>query len=180
MSAIFIAILLWGLTAQSGRTGQPLEALPASIRDTLDTRFPGWRLAEPSAAVRDFVARKSPGSHPSLLVGDFDGNGQADYALLIEHTNFDGRGKAFSHVKQKLVFLAGLRSFTLIALDEPSPADPCVYLTLRRKGTEGFDFEANRKFLYPSDSIGYSYLDKAASGTYIYTNGAFRYVTEAD
>lgn len=180
MSEILISILLWGLTAQSGRTGQPLETLSTSIRATLDTKFSGWRLAEPSAAVRDFVAQRSPGSHPSLLVGDFDGNGQADYALLIEHTNFDGRGKAFTHVKQPLVFLGGTRGFTLIALDEPSPADPCVYLTLRRKGTEGFDFGANRKFSYPSDSIGYSYFDKAASGTYIYTNGAFRYVTEAD
>jgi hypothetical protein len=180
MSAVFIAIVLWGLTAQSGSTGQPLQVLSSSIRATLDAKFPGWRLAEPIGALRDFVAQRSPGSHPSLLVGDFDGNGQADYALLIEHTNFDRRGKAFSHVKQTLVFLAGTQSFTLIALNEPSPADGCVYLTLRKKGTEGFDFEANRKFFYPSDSIGYSFFEKAASGTYIYTNGAFRYVTEAD
>ena len=180
MSTVAIAIALWGLTALYDAENQPTPNLPTSIRAALDAEFPGWRLAETSAAVQDFVERRSHGSRPNVLVGDFDGNGQFDYALLIEHGYFDRRGKAFSHVKQTIVFLAGENSFRRIPLDQPSPADPSVYLSLRTKGAEGFDLKANRKFTYPNDSIGYSYLEKAASGTYIYTNGAFRFVIEAD
>jgi hypothetical protein len=180
VSTVAIAIVLCGVTSLHNAETQPTSALPASIRAGLDAKYPGWRLAEASTAVQDFVERSSRGSRPSLLVGDFDGNGQSDYALLIEHANFDGRGKAFSHVKQTIAFLAAAGRFRLVALDQPSPADASVYLTLRKKGAAGFDFTANRKFTYPNDSIGYSYFEKAASGTYIYTNGAFRFVIEAD
>jgi hypothetical protein len=132
-----------------------------------------------SDGVHQFFRERFPGARPHLIRGDFDGDGRADYAVLIEHSNFDRSGASFSHVVEKLAFLKRGAQYKLFALEGPAPANSELYLTLARKGEESRDFHTEKKFKYPNDSITVSYFEKAG-GTYIYRNGRFRYVVQSD
>ena len=172
-------LLLFLLLLPATAAGQRAAPLPRPIRAALDQEFPGWRFSEVSAGVREFFRESLPGARPNLVTGDFDGDGRADYALLIEHSNFDQPGAGFSHVVERLVFLRRGAGYRMHRLEQDSPANPDLYLTLARRGRQGFDFKAERKYRYPNDSISVWYFEKAG-GTYIYQRGRFRYVTEAD
>ncbi|HEX8720304.1 MAG TPA: hypothetical protein VF736_06665 [Pyrinomonadaceae bacterium] len=156
-------------------TGQ----LPRAVRAALDARFPGWRFAEVSGEVRQFFAERFPGARPDLVAGDFDGDGRTDYALLVEHGNFDRRGQGFDRVVERLAFLRRGPGYRLFALERSSPADPDLYLTLARKGEASREFHTGKRFRYPHDSISVSNFGKAG-GTYVYRRGRFRYVYESD
>lgn len=154
-------------------------ALPGAIRVILDQRYPGWRVADVSREVRDAVGPML-GLTPGVISGDFDGNGRADYAMLIEYRNRDEPEKAFTHYLEALAFLDDAGSFRLVRLRDRQPGpNPEQFLTLQKRGAQGFDFEANKKFTYPHDSIGEWYFGKAG-GTYIFGEARFRYVLEAD
>jgi len=155
------------------------DQLPKAISSKLNKRFPGWRFSEVSGDVQQFFKERFPDARPNLIKGDFDGNGQMDYAMLIEHSNFDESGKAFTHVVERLAFLKKAAKYKLYILEEYSPADPIVYLNLAKKGKESREFQTQTKFRYPNDSISISFFEKAG-GTYIYRKGRFRYVNESD
>jgi hypothetical protein len=141
-------------------------------------KFPGWQFSEVSSEVQQFFRERFADAHPNTIKGDFDGNGQMDYAVLVEHSNFDRSGKTFSHVVEILAFLKRGARYKLYILEETAPENPELYLTLA-KGEEGRNFQTQKKFKYPNDSIRVSYFEKAG-GTYIYNKGGFRYVVESD
>jgi hypothetical protein len=153
--------------------------LPEAVISILDKRFPGWRFSEVSNDVRQLFRERFPDSQPNLIKGDFDGNGQMDYAVLIEHSTLDKGGADSGHVVEKLAFLKRGTGYKLFILEENSSADLELYLNFARKGKESRVFTTQRKFRYPNDSIGVSYFEKAG-GTYIYRKGKFRYVYESD
>lgn len=167
------------LLPMAGASSVKSEQLPEAITSTLDKKFLGWRFSEVSGDVQQFFGERFSDARPNLISGDFDGNGQMDYAVLIEHTNFDKRGKAFSHVVELLAFLKKGARYKLYILKESAPANLESYLSLAKKGEEGRDFHTQRKFKYPNDSISVSYFEKAG-GTYIYRKGRFRHVVESD
>lgn len=158
--------------------GQGME-IPSDIRESLNVSYPGWRFSIVDAEVSDFISQRFPGAKPNLISGDFDGDGEADFAMLIEHTNFDEPGTAITHIMETLAFIKRGNGYTKYVLEEASGANPIVYLTLAKKGSRGREFESGKKFRYPNDSIGISFFEKAG-GTYIFENGKFRYVNESD
>jgi hypothetical protein len=155
------------------------EELPPDVTLILDTKYPGWRFSQVNDDVRQFFKERFPNAYPNLVKGDFDGNGKTDYAVLIEHTNFDKTGKSFTHVVETLAFLRKGDGYRLYVLEESKPADLELYLNLARRGEEGSDFQTEKKYRYANDSISVSYFEKAG-GTYIYDRGKFRYVLESD
>ena len=158
---------------------QPQQVLPAALRSMLDRLHPGWRIAGLNAEVRQDVGSLL-GPTPNVIAGDFDGNGRPDVAVLVEYPNTDEPEKAFTHYVEALAFLNTDRGFVHFKLRDRSPApNPDLYLTLQRRGAEGFDFHARKKFIYAHDSIGEWWFGKAG-GTYIYEAGRFRRVTESD
>lgn len=179
MKVVAIISLCLSLLPTAAARGVRLERLPEAINSTLNRKFPGWKFSEVSGGVRQFFGERFPRARPNLIEGDFDGDGRTDYAVLIEHANFNEGGKAFTHVVERLAFLRRETGYRLYALERSAPANPELYLTLARKGEEGRDFRTGRKFRYPNDSICVSYFEKAG-GTYIYRRGRFRYVIESD
>jgi hypothetical protein len=164
------------LALSGGRQIQ--QPVPPAIRRTLDQRYPGWRVVV-SGNIRAAVGL-GLGETPGVVTGDFDGNGRADFAILIEYRNVDEPGKAFTHFVEALAFLDTGRGFELFRLRDRQPGpNRDLYLTLQKRGAEGFDFVAGRKFTYLHDSVGEWYFGKAG-GTYIYADGRFRYVIESD
>ena len=174
--SLLLCLLLLPLTGAS--SAQP-DQLPEAINSTLSEKFPGWRLSKVSGAVQQFFGERFPGARPNLIKGDFDGDRHTDYAVLIEHGNFDKAGVAFSHVAETLAFLKRGAGYRLYILQGSAPANLGLYLNLARKGEEGRDFQTGRKFRYPNDSISVSYFEKAG-GTYIFRKGRFRHVIESD
>jgi hypothetical protein len=154
------------------------EGLPASIRTILDQRYPGWRVAGISLDVRT-NAKPRLGPEPNVISGDFDGNGWPDHAMLIEYQSADPRSK-FTYFSEVVAFLNDEGRFRLTRLRDRQPGpNPDVFLTLQKKGAEGLDFETKKKFTYPNDSIGEWFLGKGG-GSYIFRDGRFRFVIEAD
>ena len=175
--ARLIACLILAIPACGVR--QERQAIPGAVRVILDQRYAGWRVASVSGEVRDWVGDRL-GPTPNVIVGDFDGNGQADCAVLIEYPNTDAPEKAYTHYLEVLAFLDDAGSPRLVRVRDRQPGpNPEQFLALQRRGAEGFDFEANKKFTYAHDSIGEWYFGKAG-GTYIFSDGRFRYVHEAD
>lgn len=78
MNASVIAIaLLAGI--------QPSDLLPSAARRAVDREFSAWRIAPTSERVAGRFKAAPMAPSPNVLVGDFDGNGQRDYALLIQY-----------------------------------------------------------------------------------------------
>ena len=152
------------------------ERLPVSIKSSLDRRFPGWKFHEVREEIRLFLKQEvSADAHPELIEGDFDGNELTDYAMLIEHgENRNERGEAIAPKVHLLVYLNRGGKYKFFELEEPGE-----YLMLGRKGTDGFDFKADKKFKYENDAIELGIFEKAG-WTYVYKNGKFRYIYSAD
>lgn len=177
---LLLTVLLSLSPLQAGAAGgAETVQVPRAVRSALDERFPGWRFSQADEEVRRFFGERLPGARPDLIRGDFDGDGRTDYAVLVEHGNFDRRGKTFDRVVERLAFLKRGSGYRLFVLERNSPADSELYLTLARKGEEGRDFHTGRKFRYPNDSIRVSNFGKSG-GTYVYRGGRFRYVYESD
>ena len=157
-----IPFAAWALLAGIGPlSGQSSAAIPVEVRSALDRMHPGWRVAAVGADVRS-VGGERLGRTPGVITGDDDGNGRPDVAVLIEYPNVDEPTKAFTHFVEAIAFLASDRGFTSVPLRgrQPGP-NPDLYLTLQKRGEQGFDFEANKKFTYAHDSIGEWYFGKA-------------------
>src|SRR5882762_595693 len=59
--------------------------LPFPVKVMLDKHFPGWKFPEISDEDCQTVKQwDGPDAYPELIQGDFDGDGQIDYAVLIE------------------------------------------------------------------------------------------------
>ena len=61
-------------------------SLPPEIHATLDQEYPGWKLAPVTAQIQQEFKKHRPGRNPSLAVGDFNRDGQPDYAVQIALT----------------------------------------------------------------------------------------------
>jgi hypothetical protein len=143
----------------------------------LNSKYPGWQPSQVGADVQTFVRERSPGASASVIKGDFDGNGRTDYAILLEYPS--GPQDGAINWLRLVAFLADKKSFKLIELNDPIPAEPEFYVTLQRKGARGYNLATDRRFRYPHDSIGMWYFG-VAGGTFIFSNGRFRHVAESD
>ena len=173
---LLISAILGTIGLVGAQTSSPV---PPGVRSALDRMHPGWRIASVADDVRQFVGTRL-GSVPNVVVGDFDGNSRSDVAILIEYPNADEPAKAFTHYTEIIAFLDTGRGYEAVPVDARMPGpDPIFFLTLQKRGQPGRDFEANKPFIYPHDSIGAWFFEKGG-GTYIYDNGRFRFVLESD
>ena len=142
------------------------EKLPKAARDKLDRRLPGWKFIEPRSDVQQFFIGYMPaGASPVMIRGDFDGNHKTDYAALVETKS--GRYVA--------VFLRQHTGYKLHVIEEPM----CDYLSLAKKGTQDYNFDEQRKIIYPNDAIVAVIFEKAGT-SYVFKNGRFRSFVSID
>jgi hypothetical protein len=149
---------------------QTLSQLPPAVCEMLDREYKGWRLAEVSPEVREHFARHKVVFAPNLLRGDFNGDGRADVALLITH-------------KERCIVLAFLTKGQSvrkhIKANFPNGSDVPLYLWLFCKGEKAHNYETGRDFVYPRDTIGLMFYEKAGVA-YLYERGKFRKVIVSD
>jgi hypothetical protein len=109
------------------------ETLPQAVRNVLDAHYPGWRFATVSAALR---RGWSSGISAAWVSGDFDGNGQRDYAVQLIQTGVPADSQ------QRLVAVLRRAKRYQPLLIQAGPASQTTYLAPRRKGTRLVDLEA--------------------------------------
>ncbi|CAN5332507.1 hypothetical protein BH20ACI2_BH20ACI2_16890 [soil metagenome] len=176
---ILLSIILCLMIPTLSLGQEPSLEIPSDIKTTLDKKFPGWKFAEVDEYVRSFLReRVSANARPEMIMGDFDGNGKADYAVLIKHGKaLDESGKAIGENVYVVAFLKKRNGHKLYVLN--ADGDTPEYLTLGRRGEQSYDHHANKKFTYANDSIE-GWIFEKAGWTYVYEKGKFRYIYTLD
>jgi len=60
-------------------------SIPDGVKLVLDHLHPGWKLAEISDEDRQICFKNESKYEPTLIWGDFDGDGKQDYAAIIKY-----------------------------------------------------------------------------------------------
>jgi hypothetical protein len=149
---------------------------PHPIKVLLDRNFPGWQF--PAVSDDDCQSVKSWGGKDAfaqLIHGDFDGDGRLDHAVLIEErSETDDRGLVGRPDVYIVAFLARRNEYRMRIVTHEGGG--C--LQLMRKGDGSYDYEQQRQFTYPHDTI---FSGMGMGGTsYLYENGKFRAVITSD
>ena len=169
------ALLICMWCSQSTSSGEHhVDKLPASARLTLNRRFPGWKFAEVSQEVRQFFETEMRGKSPSLINGDFDGNGKLDHATLIWHGQLRN-GKVTWPRSFLVVFLRKGSGYKMHVINEPNGE----YLSLAQKGMKDFNYDEQKDITYAHDAILTGIFEKAGS-SYVYEKGRFRSFISSD
>jgi hypothetical protein len=155
----------------------PENRLPSTIRIKLDKRFPGWRFAQISVEIRDAMKEYvSLNSQLDLIKGDFDGNGQLDYALLIEQGDiFNDTGAVVGRNNHIVAFLKRGNDYSLHLVD----SNAGDYLLLWRKGDQGYSYESQRNIVFDNDAMEAVIFEKAGT-SYVYKKGKFLRIITGD
>jgi hypothetical protein len=155
----------------------PRHELPAAIQRQLDERFPGWRFPQISDEIREAAKEwVAPNTDLDLIGGDFDGNAEPDYALLVDHGEIcNDAGVAIGREVSVVAFLKKGDDYEYHLVD-PTAGD---YLLLINKGDGRYDYEAQKSFIFPLDAIDSVTFEKAAT-SYVYEKGKFRAILTGD
>ena len=152
------------------RERRPNE-IPQKIKEQLDGLCSGWQFAD-NYVIFEYThpdRLKDYPFNPNLIKGDFNGDGQLDYAVQIRCSGLSER---------IIAFLAVDNGFQYHVLKSHS-ARSDNYLWLRKKGDEAYNFETEKKFEFPSDAIEVVIWEKAAT-SYIFIDGQWREFATGD
>jgi len=158
------------------------EQLPSIVRAELDKRFPGWRFPKVDEGIHRYLRENiSADTRPEFISGDFDGNGQLDYAVIIEHGVALGEdGNLVGHNIYVVAFLKNGDKLKFYMVDDGGMVvDGGVFIALIKKGEKGYDYETDKNFIYKNDAIFSGYFEKGGS-SYIYEKGKFRGIITSD
>jgi len=152
------------------------EQLPSIVRTELDKRFSGWRFPKVDEGIHRYLRENiSADIRPEFISGDFDGNGQLDYAVIIEHGVALGEdGNPVGHNIYVVAFLKNGNKLKFYML-----RDGGEFIALIKKGEKGYDYATDKNFIYKNDAIFSGYFEKGGS-SYIYEKGKFRGITTSD
>ena len=150
--------------------------LPLPIKVLLNGNFPGWSFPEVSEddchAVRECGGLEAYGQ---MIKGDFNDDGLTDYAVLIQrNAEANDKGVAKPLIVDIVAFFRKTGGYKMY----PVSSEGGGSLILMRKGESDYDYEGQRDFTYPRDSI-FSGMGMGGA-SYIWENGRFRALTTSD
>jgi hypothetical protein len=139
------------------------EFLPRACSNFLDNQIPGWKLASsPPDAARWATSR---GLNPVVTAGDFNADGNRDWAALIIT-----RGKT-----KVAVCLSSIEGKRVVFIE-----NACQDVILRAPaGTRRRNLDTGRTETLHRDAIVTSCFEKAGT-THVYEHGAFRGFAHSD
>jgi hypothetical protein len=129
-----------------------------SIRQQLNKKFYNWKFVLIDKEIHQhFKTRVSRQIRPDLIKGDFDSNGQIDYAVYIVH------GKRRTRKTSAIAFLKIGSIWEKYILESGSAGDettPAInYLSLEKKNSWYYDYHKDKKYKFPHDAIFFGYLE---------------------
>ncbi len=151
------------------------ERLLHTCEARIAAKFKQWRFPPVTAAVAAFA--KNRHQNPTVTVGDFDGNGRKDVALLIQDgsapdPNYPNRLDSL-HIAVCLDKKTGVE---LYFIDKLYCGDGIMRAP---KGKSYYDFNTEKKGVYLFDGVS-AYCFEQAGATYEFDNGAFRQIVDSD
>jgi hypothetical protein len=165
MPMLVAVALVLGLVCNIQAEGN--TPVPDGVKSVLDQMHPGWKLADISDENRQYCFKKDSRYEPTLIWGDFDGDGKRDFAGIIKY----GKSTAV------IVFLArgaGYRGFEVFATSRLGERPPEL-LDVFPKATQ---FGATpHKLAYESIAMEYC---ESSSVVYFYEAGTFHHVKIGD
>lgn len=168
--------LLWLSIAVSVtvlRVNGQSTAIPARARAAMDQVRPGWQVAYVSKRLSDKFVPGPMSPEPNVLVGDFDGNGETDYAVLAQfRSGPENRSQLFALLRRQ-------GNFRAVEATDPYELDPNRYLYPRAKGSELYDLNTNEKLVCQFDAIGLHY-DCCGCRTFMFRDGRFHSIWTCD
>lgn len=142
----------------------PERYLPQAIRQDLTRQLGKWHLVA--------VTRPDGKTEPPIITGDFDGNGQIDYAVYLKSE------KGLSDRQQQLIIYLNrggrYRRHTL--LRQSATTDTWPYLF--KKGQSDYRYDRGKNFRYEYDTIGH--FSEKGGVSYLYRKGRFYPVITSD
>jgi len=139
--------------------------LPDAVRADLNSHAGNWRLVS--------IKQPDGGKCVSVVTGDFDDNGQPDYAVYIV------AGKGPTEKRQRLIlYLKNGEQYSRRTLSRQSPNND-VCLGFFRKGTKDYRYDTNQYFRYRYDTVGLFFPEKGGE-SYLYQKGRFYPVITSD
>jgi len=145
---------------------QATTPIPKGVKSKLDQMHPGWKLAEMSDEDRKTCFNKNSKYEPTLIWGDFDGDGKQDYAAIITY------GNSWA-VIALLARGTGYQAFELFAPSQSYNRAPDVLDVVPKGGQWGITAHKLQH-----ESIAMEYCEASSVISY-YENGAFhRFATE--
>lgn len=150
--------------------------LPLPIKVLLNGNFPGWSF--PEISEDDCYAVRGCGgleAYAQMIKGDFNDDRLQDYAVLIQQSaEANDKGVAKPLIVHIVAFFRKPGGYKMSQVSSEGGGS----LILMRKGESDYDYEAQRDFTYPRDSI---FSGMGMGGTsYIYEHGRFRALTTSD
>lgn len=164
--SVALLVALLAVTADGKASGR---ALPEDVRRLLDQQFPGWQFA---TIIDSLKAQIPPDSSPEWVQGDYDGDGQTDYAVqIVKGGPRDSQQVVIALLRRGTGYdLHTLKSFGI---------QRASYLRTSPKGEETMDIEHDTKITNPTDVIDVLYGQEAGE-TFIYEKGQFRLIASGD
>jgi hypothetical protein len=147
--------------------------LPNECEKILNKSFKGWKLAQIPNEVSEYHKEKKFPFEPNFIKGDWNGDGQGDYAALIEQgTLKNAEGADIGKQKFIVAFVRiknGYKHFNFDGGD---------YIQLMRKGSKDYNYETSKNFHYKTDAI-FGGIGQAGV-SYVWKKGKFIEITTSD
>lgn len=105
------------------------------IRRELNKKYPGWKFVEIHKAIHERLREQvSKDALPYLIQGDFDGNGQSDFAVYITHGEpSEKKDVIVALLKKDEIFQVHIIN-SIVSNSEQYPSEH--YLMVAKKGSE--------------------------------------------
>jgi len=146
--------------------------LPVECQKILDSKFSGWKSAEPIEGVLEYFKTEKITNAPNLTMGDWNGDGKQDYAALIEYGSETVDGNKMPTFLT-IAFIKNAKGYSHYKLEGGD------YLQTVKKGKKDFNAETNKNFVHKTDAIFSGIWEK--SGTvYIWDKTKFKSVITSD
>ena len=104
--------------------------------------------------------------NPVIAIGDFDGNGKVDQAVLIQRD----KGKVIA------ICLLSDSGTKLVVIDNPYCRD---YINTSPANLNVYNYDTDKTETLKRDSVS-TYCFEQAGAVYVYENGAFRKIINSD
>lgn len=146
------------------------------LRQALDQRYPeGWRYATLRA---DLISELHPGESPSWISGDFDGDGQLDYAAQVVIFR-PGHTLAVDSAQLLLALLRREHGFAHHVLSVGGGPHQGIYLSRIGTGSTVQSFEGGPAVGLPADAVHQIFANQA-SMAFVYDQGGWTEIATAD
>jgi hypothetical protein len=138
--------------------------LPTAVRKDLDRRLGSWHLVTNKA--------ENTKTCPGLIEGDFDGDGQEDYAIHVVTNELP-----VERQQRVILYLRKEAGFVRRTISQKPPSQ-LACLILYKKGARDYRYDLGRYFRYRFDTVG---LVAGMGGvSYLYERGKFNEVVTVD